>query len=99
MACKSAERFIKAEWETRMRSYLPNPTEQEQRDLNDAVETLAIVQRAIVTEETTQPGNGVAGDLIKAVANLTAVSECYCHPFGGKCFRCEALAAIKACAE
>ena len=52
-ALKSAERFVIAERKVREHSYLPNPTEAERRDLEDVIETLGIIQRAIVHGETT----------------------------------------------
>ena len=52
-ALKSAERFVIAERKVREHSYLPNPTDAERRDLEDAIETQGIIQRAIVQGETT----------------------------------------------
>jgi hypothetical protein len=51
LALKSAERFIQAELEVRRKSYLPNPTEAEAIDLDDALECYRIVQDAIVKGE------------------------------------------------
>ncbi len=72
-ALKSAERFVLAELATREKSYLPNPTEAEQRELSDAVETKQIIQAAIVDGEL-QP------DLrVEMLAALKA-SKCWCLP-------------------
>lgn len=52
-ALKSAERFVLAERKVRENSYLPDPTDAERLDLEDALETQMIIQRAIVHGETT----------------------------------------------
>ena len=90
-ACKSAERFIRAEIKVKEQSYLPDPTEAERADMEAAFETLAIVQRAIVIEETNAP------KVLSALTHLTAVSECYCdkHHRFSTCYRCAALKVIE----
>lgn len=52
LALESAERFVREELETRTSSYMPNPTEAEQRDLFDAQNVLAIIQHALLAAPT-----------------------------------------------
>lgn len=52
LALKSAERFVGEELRVREKSYLPNPTEEEQFLIFAAQDVLSIIQRAIVQGET-----------------------------------------------
>ncbi len=71
-ALKSAERFILTEIATREKSYLPDPTEAEQRDLSDALEVKQIIQRAIVSGEI-EPDLRV--EMLAALKGVVAVAD------------------------
>ncbi len=71
-ALKSAERFVLAELAVREKSYLPDPTEAEQRDLSEALEVKQIIQRAIVDGEL-QPD--LRGEMLEALKGVVAVAD------------------------
>ncbi len=64
-ALKSAERFVLAELAVREKSYLPDPTEAEQRDISEALEVKQIIQRAIVSGEIEPDLRGEMLEMLK----------------------------------